>query len=157
MLKYKHMPSPVGTLKIVANDKSLVAILWDKEKPNRVKLETMEEDENDLLLKKIERQLQEYFSKKRSTFDVALEAYGTQFQKNVWAALNEIPYGKTFTYKQIAEKIGKPDAVRAVGAAIGRNPISIIIPCHRVIATNGSLTGFAGGLSRKQTLLTLES
>ncbi|MCE5295034.1 MAG: MGMT family protein, partial [Chlamydiales bacterium] len=82
---------------------------------------------------------------------------GTPFQEDVWRALKEIPYGKTWTYKDIAEKIGRPKAVRAVGAAIGRNPISIIIPCHRVIATTGKLQGFAGGLDRKQTLLDIEA
>jgi methylated-DNA-[protein]-cysteine S-methyltransferase len=157
MLKHKTMSSPVGVLKIVIKDQSLVAILWDKERLNRVRLESMEEDLKNPLILEIEQQLNEYFLKKRSGFDLPYELRGTHFQQQVWMLLNQIPFGETRTYKEIALQLNKPDAVRAVGAAIGRNPISIIVPCHRVIATNGSLTGFAGGLDRKKTLLDLES
>jgi methylated-DNA-[protein]-cysteine S-methyltransferase len=154
-LKFKTMESPVGILTLVANDDSLVAILWDNEKPNRVKLPEMEMSNHPILVQ-TERQLEEYFARKRTSFDIPLQAHGTAFQKAVWQALTEIPYGTTWSYKQVAEQIQQPRAVRAVAGSIGRNPISIIIPCHRVIATNGSLTGFAGGLDRKQTLLQLE-
>ncbi len=155
-LKYKYLSSPVGQLKLVTNDKHLIAILWDNEKPNRVKLDEMFEDNNHPILLNAEKQLKEYFQKKRSSFDLPMKAIGTPFQEAIWSILSKIPYGITYTYKEVADKIGKPNAVRAVGAAIGRNPISIIIPCHRVIATNGKLTGFAGGLERKEHLLNLE-
>lgn len=156
LLKYKMIPSPVGVLKIVVQEDALVAILWDKERLNRVRLESMVEDTEDPLILKIEKQLDDYFLQKRQEFQLPLETQGTPFQKEVWNLLSQIPYGVTWTYKEVAEKIQRPQAVRAVGAAIGRNPISIVIPCHRVIATNGSLTGFAGGLDRKKILLDLE-
>ena len=155
-LKFHTMQSPVGIIKLIATDTKLVAILWDKERPNRVKLHDMVEERNHPILLETEHQLEEYFSQKRDTFQLPLEANGTPFQEAVWHALIQIPYGNTWSYKQVAEMINNPLAIRAVGAAIGRNPLSIVIPCHRVIATNGALTGFAGGLDRKQTLLALE-
>lgn len=155
-LKYKLSSSPVGVLKIVIQSNALVAILWDNEKANRVKLAPMTEDKNDPLLLEIDKQLKEYFLQKRRDFDLPLSAHGTTFQQQVWKLLNHVPYGTTVSYKEIAHKINQPLAVRAVGAAIGRNPISIVIPCHRVIASNGNLTGFAGGINRKKILLNLE-
>lgn len=155
-LKYKIIKSPVGPLKIVVEDKVLVAILWDNERLNRVRLDPMEEDENDPLILNVEKQLNEYFLNQRTHFDLPMELCGTLFQQEVWNLLNDIPFGKTCSYKEIAVKMNKPKAVRAVGAAIGRNPISIIVPCHRVVARNGNLTGFAGGLDRKKILLDLE-
>ena len=104
----------------------------------------------------IYKQLQEYFAKKRKTFDVQFNLKGTPFQMRVWQQLQKIPYGQTQTYKQIAEAIGKPKASRAVGMAIHNNPIAIITPCHRVIGSNGKLTGYAGGLDLKQHLLNIE-
>ncbi|MBA3239394.1 MAG: methylated-DNA--[protein]-cysteine S-methyltransferase [Parachlamydiaceae bacterium] len=155
-LKYKIIQTAVGSLKIVVNNKALVAVLWDNERVGRVNLNDLEEDENDELLKEVEKQLKEYFSCKRNIFDLPLETMGTPFQKAVWEMIYQIPYGSICAYKDIAQNVGKPLAVRAVGTAIGRNPISIIIPCHRVIASNGSLAGFAGGLVRKKILLDLE-
>lgn len=102
-------------------------------------------------------QLEAYFAGERRTFDLALEPKGTDFQRRVWKALARIPYGTTTTYAAIAQAIGKPRAVRAVGAANGRNPLSIVIPCHRVIGADGTLTGYAGGLPNKRRLLALES
>lgn len=102
------------------------------------------------------RQLDEYFARRRTCFDLALEFIGTDFQRRVWAALMSIPYGQTRTYAEIAAALGKPSAARAVGAANGRNPISIVAPCHRVIGAGGALTGFAGGLGAKRFLLDLE-
>lgn len=157
LLKYKIIKSPVGLLKIVVNDRALLAILWDNEKLNRVRLDQMIESQKDPLILEIEKQLNEYFLDRRKIFYLPLETQGTPFQKEVWAWLNQIPYGVTWTYKDVALKMQRPQSVRAVGAAIGRNPISIVIPCHRVIASNGSLTGFAGGLDRKKILLDLES
>lgn len=156
-MKYKIIPLPVGALTIVVENACLAAVLWDKERPNRVRLGPMTEDRKDPLLLETERQLQEYFSGIRKVFDLPLKPRGTPFQENIWNLLNEIPYGATATYGEMAAKIGQPQASRAVGAAIGRNPISIITPCHRVIAANGSLTGFAGGLERKRLLLEMEA
>lgn len=151
------LPSPVGELKLVANGSRLAAILWENDKPNRVRLGPMSEAPDNPVLMKTARQLEEYFAGTRDAFDVALDFAGTEFQKKVWAALLTIPFGETRTYSQIAQQIGHPSAVRAVGAANGRNPISIIAPCHRVIGAAGQLTGFAGGLEAKERLLTLES
>lgn len=150
------LPSPVGELKLVANGSRLAAILWENDKPNRVRLGSMTEAPDNPVLMKTARQLEEYFAGTRSAFDLDLDFAGTEFQKKVWAALLTIPFGETRTYSQIAQQIGHPSAVRAVGAANGRNPISIIAPCHRVIGASGKLTGFAGGLEAKERLLTLE-
>ncbi|MBN0980138.1 methylated-DNA--[protein]-cysteine S-methyltransferase [Pseudomonas hygromyciniae] len=150
------MPSPVGQLTLVARNGKLAAILWETERANRVRLgELVEVSDNPALLQ-AERQLNEYFAGTRNRFDLELDFEGTEFQKKVWAALLTIPFGETRSYSQIAMQIGSPKAVRAVGAANGRNPISIVAPCHRVIGASGRLTGFAGGLEAKQYLLTLE-
>ncbi|WP_339440461.1 methylated-DNA--[protein]-cysteine S-methyltransferase [Pseudomonas proteolytica] len=154
--EYKLMPSPVGQLTLVARNGKLAAILWETERANRVRLgELVEVDDSPALLQ-AERQLNEYFAGTRDRFDLELDFEGTEFQKKVWAALLTIPFGETRSYSQIAKQIGSPKAVRAVGAANGRNPISIVAPCHRVIGASGRLTGFAGGLEAKQYLLTLE-
>lgn len=152
----KTISSPVGRLTLVAGEKGLAAVLWENDAPDRVRLGTLAEEPEHPVLVEAERQLGEYFAGKRTGFTVPLEFRGTDFQKEVWAALLEIPYGETRTYGQIAERIGRPDSQRAVGAANGRNPISILAPCHRVIGTNGKLTGFAGGLETKAKLLALE-
>ena len=153
---YKLMPSPVGELTLVARDGKLSAILWEVERANRVRLGELIEAHDSPVLLETERQLQEYFAGTRNQFELALDFTGTDFQKQVWQALLTIPFGETRSYSQIAEQIGNPKAVRAVGAANGRNPISIIAPCHRVVGASGGLTGFAGGLEAKQYLLTLE-
>jgi methylated-DNA-[protein]-cysteine S-methyltransferase len=155
-LAYKEIASPVGKLKLVASDKGITAILWENDKPSRVRLGELVENDNHLLLLEVERQLGEYFAGKRESFSVPLDMKGTQFQKNVWEQLLAIPFGETRSYGQLAKKLGKPQAMRAVGAANGRNPISIIVPCHRVIGSSGKLTGFAGGLETKASLLHLE-
>jgi methylated-DNA-[protein]-cysteine S-methyltransferase len=153
---YKTMKSPVGELKLVASDKGLAAILWEHDNPQRVRLTPVSEDKNNPVLLEAERQLKDYFSGKRKSFSVKLDFKGTEFQKKVWAALLTIPFGETRSYGQIAKQIQNPKAVRAVGAANGKNPISIIAPCHRVIGSTGKLTGFAGGLEAKARLLALE-
>ncbi len=155
-LAYRNMATPVGLLKLVASDKGLVAILWENDDSQRVRLEAMQEDEKHPVLIEAAKQLGEYFAGKRRKFSVNLDFRGTEFQRKVWAALVSIPFGETRSYAQIAEQVGSPKAVRAVGAANGRNPISIIAPCHRVIGSNGKLTGFAGGLEVKAFLLGLE-
>ncbi len=153
---FKRVDSPVGTLTLVANGSKLAAILWEDDQPTRVRLGSMSADENNVILLETDRQLKEYFAGTRTRFDVQLEFAGTDFQKQVWQALLTIPFGETRSYRDIAEQIGNVKAVRAVGAANGRNPISIIAPCHRVIGASGDLTGFAGGLKAKEMLLLLE-
>lgn len=154
---YKTMKSPVGELKLVASDKGLAAILWENDKLNRVRLDIVSEEKTHPVLLETEQQLQDYFARKRQSFSVALDFNGTEFQKKVWHALVAIPFGETRSYGQIAKFIGNEKAVRAIGAANGKNPISIIAPCHRVIGANGALTGFAGGLKTKAFLLNLEN
>jgi methylated-DNA-[protein]-cysteine S-methyltransferase len=153
----KTMPSPVGALKLVASDRGLAAILWENDDPERVRLSPVAEDRNHPVLLETERQLNEYFAGRLQKFSLQLDFVGTEFQKKVWNALLRIPFGETRSYGQIAEQIGNPKAVRAVGAANGKNPISIVAPCHRVIGSTGKLTGFAGGLEAKARLLGIES
>ncbi|WP_441373372.1 methylated-DNA--[protein]-cysteine S-methyltransferase [Acinetobacter lwoffii] len=155
-LSYLYMDSPVGQLQLVANETALVAVLWDCEQPNRVKLATLVEDPQHPVLIETRRQLQEYFASQRNVFDLPLDFAGTDFQKKVWQALLNIPYGQTRSYRDIAEQVGNIKAVRAVGAANGKNPISIIAPCHRVIGRSGKLVGFSGGLDKKEILLNIE-
>lgn len=153
---YKLLPSPVGELKLVASNEGLAAILWEDDDPRRVRLNIVREDARHPMLLEAERQLTEYFAGRRTAFDLPLDFAGTAFQKAVWQALLTIPFGETRTYGQIATQIGRPTVARAVGAANGRNPISIVAPCHRVVGSTGALTGFAGGLEVKARLLTLE-
>lgn len=144
--------SPVGPLTLVSNGAALTAILF--ENPRYPMAEQPRGE--DAIVRAVRRQLDQYFAGKLRTFDVPLAPQGTAFQQSVWQALLAIPYGHTRSYGEQARAIGKPAAVRAVGLANGRNPISIIIPCHRVIGANGSLTGYGGGIERKQRLLDLE-
>lgn len=155
---YKTIQSPVGLLKLVASDKGLAAILWENDKNGRVPhVKDAVEARGHLVLLDVERQLDGYFTGTLKEFDLPLDFVGNAFHQQVWTALLTIPYGETRTYGQIAKQIGKPDAARAVGAANGKNPISIVAPCHRVIGANGKLIGFAGGLQAKAYLLNLES
>jgi methylated-DNA-[protein]-cysteine S-methyltransferase len=156
-LAYKIIESPVGKLKLVASDNALVAILWERDSPRRVRLSDMIAKDRHPVLVETERQLSEYFSGKRKEFSIPLDMRGTSFQKDVWEALLAIPFGETRSYGQLAKQLGNPRATRAVGAANGRNPVSIIVPCHRVIGSSGKLTGFAGGLKTKAYLLSLEN
>ena len=152
----KTIDSAVGKLKLIASDEGLVAVLWENDSPRRVRLSESLEHESHPTLVETERQLGEYFAGKRNNFSLRLDMRGTPFQKDVWEALRAIPYGETRSYGQLAKQLGNPRATRAVGAANGRNPLSIIVPCHRVIGSNGQLTGFAGGLNTKAHLLKLE-
>ena len=155
-LFFMEIDSPVGVLKLVANDISLIAVLWENETPNRVRLAELVENKQHPILLETKKQLSEYFEGQRKIFDLPLDFEGTEFQQKVWQALLTIPFGETRSYKDIAEQIGNVKAVRAVGAANGKNPISIIAPCHRVVGANGKLVGFAGGLENKDVLLKLE-
>lgn len=156
-LAFTHLDSPVGTLKLIASDQGIVAILWQNDRPTRVRLGEMIEDQDHPILRRLITQLNEYFSGRRTSFEIPLDLRGTPFQQEVWNALLAIPYGETRSYLDLARKLGNPNATRAVGAANGRNPISIVVPCHRVIGSSGKLTGFAGGLDIKERLLQLES
>jgi len=154
---YKFMPTVLGKLKLIASDDGLAAILWENDKPTRVRLGAPTEDKKHPILLQAERELAEYLDGKRKTFSVKFDPAGTPFQSKVWKALEKIPFGETCSYASIAKQVGNLKAVRAVGAAIGRNPISVMVPCHRVIGSSGDLTGFAGGLKTKKFLLELES
>jgi len=154
---YTQMDSPIGWLYIVATDKFLVGLApengWNRLKK---KFSNLIELENKIL-KQAKIELEEYFIGKRIDFDLPLSLEGTVFQKKAWDALLDIPYGKTISYGQQAQNIGNPKAVRAIGGANGANPISIIVPCHRVIGKSGKLTGYSSGLDIKKYLLKLES
>lgn len=153
---YKMMSSPVGALKLIATDDGLAGILWATDPPTRVRFDMASESDSHPVLIEAERQLTEYFAGHRREFAVKLDVVGTAFQRKVWNALLTIPFGETRSYGEIARQIGNPGAMRAVGAANGRNPVSIVTPCHRVIGSTGKLTGFGGGLEVKAQLLALE-
>jgi len=135
---FKVIKAPIGALKLVASDDGLAAILWEKEDSRRVRLNIVAEDNNHPMLLEAERQLGEYFSGRRKAFDLKLDFAGTEFQKKVWAALLAIPFGETRSYGEIARQLGNPRAMRAVGAANGKNPIAIVAPCHRVIGSRAT-------------------
>ena len=145
---HTYFESPIGLIEIQGSENFLTSIYF---------VDTKNKDELDnAVTKEAARQLKAYFGKKLEQFDLPLDARGTPFQKAVWQQLQTIPYGRTCSYGDIAVKLSKPKAVRAVGAANGKNPLSIVVPCHRVIGANGTLTGYAGGLDRKKFLLSLE-
>lgn len=146
-------PSPVGALQLFASDSGIAAILWEREDGSRIGPAASVDAPDHPLLIEAAYQLDGYFAGSRRVFALPLDFRGTAFQRKVWAALLAIPFGETRSYAQVATAIGHPDAVRAVGAANGRNPISIVTPCHRVIGSNGTLTGFAGGMAAKAWLL----
>lgn len=147
--------SPVGPLTLIAHETALVAVLWPEERAGRVRLasEPRVDDGDHPVLAEAARQLAEYFAGDRRDFELGLDPQGTEFQRDVWWSLADIPFGETSTYGRQAELIGRPSAVRAVGSANGRNPLSIVLPCHRIVATDGGLAGFAGGLETKRWLL----
>ena len=150
------MATPVGKLTLAATAHGLAAVLWENDAPRRVPLDIGRADPAHPVLAAAAQQLSEYFAGERRTFTLPLDAAGTPFQRQVWNALLTIPFGETRTYAQIAAQIGRARAMRAVGAANGRNPLGIVAPCHRVIGSSGALTGFAGGLDAKARLLALE-
>ncbi|MGY2574590.1 methylated-DNA--[protein]-cysteine S-methyltransferase [Vibrio sp. C8] len=151
---YTYYQSPHGQMTIQANDIGLLGAWFEIQTTQPQELGAHSDDHAILNQAKI--QLEEYFSGSRTQFDLPLAAKGTDFQQLVWQALCKIPYGETWSYQQLADEIGNPKAVRAVGLANGKNPISVIVPCHRVIGKNGKLTGYAGGVETKEKLLQLE-
>jgi methylated-DNA-[protein]-cysteine S-methyltransferase len=144
-----RVDTPIGPVGLVASDDGLRFVRFDGER--------VEPEGSSLVLDEARRQLEAYFAGDLVDFDLATTASGTAFQQRVWAALREIPYGATVSYGELATAIGQPTAVRAVGLANGRNPISIVVPCHRVVGATGSLTGYGGGVERKRALLDLEA
>jgi methylated-DNA-[protein]-cysteine S-methyltransferase len=148
--------SPVGPLRLVGGAAGLAGVLWETQDPSASGFEIEREDDRDPVLLLAARELREYFAGERREFSVPLDFTGTEFQNKVWRALRSIPFGETRSYGELAAQIGAPKASRAVGAANGRNPIPIILPCHRVIGSSGSLTGFGGGLPMKKQLLAHE-
>ncbi len=150
------MSSPVGELVLIASDTGLRAVLWPGERPDRVRVPRDGHGGGpaaDRILADAVLQLTEYFAGERRDFDLPLDPVGTEFQHQAWKVLREIPYGTTISYGEQARRLGDPNKSRAVGAANGRNPISIIVPCHRVIGSTGKLTGFAAGVETKAWLL----
>jgi methylated-DNA-[protein]-cysteine S-methyltransferase len=165
MLTSTTMASPVGVLTLVAGNSGLRYVLWEGETRTILRDSARRDDASvgdddpaaaagrEQLLSDAVTQLDEYFAGERIVFDVALDPLGTTFQRSVWDVLRTIPYGATMSYGEQARKLGDPNKARAVGAANGRNPLSIVVPCHRVVGSNGTLTGFAGGLDAKAWLL----
>ena len=153
-LSYTYLESPIGTLLLAGDSDGLQQILFSTD--GRPARPDPEWEENPSALKEVVRQLRAYFSGELEHFDLRLSPEGTPFQQKVWSELQKIPYGKTISYGELARRIGNPKASRAVGLANGSNPISIVIPCHRVIGSNGKLTGYGGGLPIKEKLLALE-
>ncbi len=152
MMSRIRTTTPIGDLSIVADDTSIVAIHWDDVEPDETDLTDVGAGDHAVLDRAVE-QLGEYFAGTRIDFDLPLDPGGTAFQRDAWAALREIPFGETITYGEQAARLGDKKKSRAVGAANGRNPIPIVVPCHRVVGSNGHLTGFAGGLDTKAWLL----
>ncbi len=151
------MESPLGILTLVGSDNGLAAVSWENDALEHIRVQPISEDRMHPILLDTEMQLHEYFQGKRTIFTLPLDFVGTEFQIKVWHALLTIPYGETRSYGYIAKQLGNANAMRAVGAANGKNPLPIIAPCHRVIGANNQLTGFTGGLHRKAYLLDLES
>ncbi len=167
MLRSTTMTSPVGELTVVASSEGVRAVLWPLDGPDRVRLAEIESgaerdagivtDRRAEILSLAVGQLEDYFRGERTAFDLPLDAHGTDFQLDAWRALQTIAFGATISYGEQAGRMGDKRKARAVGAANGRNPISIIVPCHRVVGSTGSLTGFAGGMDAKRWLLEHES
>ncbi|MEZ9672021.1 methylated-DNA--[protein]-cysteine S-methyltransferase [Vibrio lentus] len=152
--RFTYYESPLGTVTLQANDEGLLGLWFEiyTTKPEELGVR----DDGFPIFELVADQLNRYFSGEVIQFSVPIAAKGTPFQQSVWQALTTIPYGETWSYAQLADAIGNPKAVRAVGLANGKNPVSVIVPCHRVIGKNGKLTGYAGGVDRKQLLLAIE-
>ena len=155
-MNYTYLDTPIGTLLIAGDEKAVHRIDFPKGGKARLPEQGWSESSRGPVSQAV-KQLREYFAGKRADFDLPLAPEGTEFQRNVWRNLQDIPYGETISYGELAKRVGNPKASRAVGAANGQNPIPIVIPCHRVIGANGKLTGFGGGLPTKEALLALET
>ena len=149
--------SPQGRMLLVANDEGLCGVYFDGQKYLPDIDPAWRHDPNHTTLEQAKRELEEYFAGERKRFEAALAPEGTPFQRAVWRAISTVAFGETITYGELAKRAGSPGSARAAGAATGRNPISVIVPCHRIVGSDGSLTGYAGGIERKRALLALES
>lgn len=156
MRYYDTYDSPIGGMLLAATDDGLSGVYFDRQKHHPGRGGDWKRDPANPHLKRARAQLAEYFSGKRRKFDLALDPAGTEFQKAVWRAISSVPFGQTITYGELARRAGVPGSARAAGAATGRNPIGIVVPCHRIMGSDGSLTGYAGGLAKKRALLALE-
>ncbi len=156
MRYYDTFQSPQGGMLLVAKDEGLAGVFFDRQKHQPKKQADWKKKPDHVLLRQAKRELKEYFAGKRKRFEVALAPDGTLFQLSVWKAISTVGFGKTISYGELAQRAGCPGSARAAGAATGRNPLGIIVPCHRIMGANGSLTGYAGGLDRKRALLALE-
>ena len=163
LVAYLHHESPLGPLLIAASDRGLRALYMREQRhvadhpPPQWRPASAAPSEQSAILERTTRQLDEYFAGRRTDFDVPVDLDGSDFQRAVWRGLLTIPYGETVSYGELARRIGNPKAVRAVGLANGRNPVSIVVPCHRVIGADGSMTGYGGGIERKVFLLAMEA
>ena len=155
-MNYTYLETPIGTLLIAGDETAVRRIDFPKNGKARAADAAWTESARGPVGQAV-KQLREYFAGKRADFELPLAPEGTEFQRTVWRNLQEIPYGETISYGELAKRVGNPKASRAVGAANGQNPIPIVIPCHRVIGANGKLTGFGGGLPTKEALLALET
>ena len=156
MRYYDHFDSPCGPMLLAASDDGIAGVYFDRQKHFPERGKDWKHAPGNRHLMRAKRQLAEYFSGRRKEFDLALDPRGTGFQEAVWRAIAGVPYGETITYGELARRAGYPGSARAAGAATGRNPVGIIVPCHRIMGSDGSLTGYAGGLNRKRALLALE-
>lgn len=157
MIRYARFATPLGTLFATAIGGSLTGIYFEGQRHAPAISRDWREDPSHAPLAECARQLADYFEGKRQCFELPLAPDGTEFQRRVWREIARIPYGDTLSYAELAARAGAPGAARAAGAATGRNPLTIVVPCHRVVGTNGSLTGYAGGLERKTRLLEIEA
>jgi methylated-DNA-[protein]-cysteine S-methyltransferase len=156
MIRYARIPTPAGTLFAAAVDGAITGIYFENQQYFPQINDDWKEDPGAAPLPECARQIREYFDGKRTSFDLPLAPVGTDFQQRVWKQIVRIPFGKTITYSELAKRAGAEGSARAAGAATGRNPITLVVPCHRVIGSDGSLTGYAGGLPRKTKLLEIE-
>ena len=157
MRYYEYFDSPQGRMLLVASDAGLSGVYFARQKYFPKKEKAWSRSARHALLQQTKRELKEYFAGRRKRFKVKLDPEGTAFQRKIWRAISSVSFGKTLTYSEIARRAGHAGSARAAGAATGRNPISVIVPCHRIMGADGSLTGYAGGLARKRALLELES
>lgn len=157
MRYYDSFETPHGGMLLVASDEGLAGVYFDRQKHHPRLQADWKKNPQHRVLKQAKRELEEYFAGRRKRFEVALAPEGTPFQRTVWKAISSVAFGKTISYGELARRAGCAGSARAAGAATGRNPIGIIVPCHRIVGSNGALTGYAGGLPRKRALLALES
>jgi len=156
MIRYARIPTPAGTMYAAAADGAITGIYFENQQYFPRITDQWQEDASAAPLAECAKQIREYFDGKRTSFDLPLAPEGTEFQQRVWKEIARIPFGETITYAELAKRAGAEGSARAAGAATGRNPITLVVPCHRVVGSDGSLTGYAGGLPRKTRLLEIE-